>query len=136
MGDWVLDHVVMTLTKIKQEGPWVGLNGGYMEVETRMENGIVGQVGEEKVEAVDDQLMNHRFGVEEGEVYHVAVRAKDARGAGIGKVGNFVIFIRNAKTRIGNIYKVKVTKVYRTFAYAELAEGGKQFIGNGSLLEL
>ena len=74
--------------------------------------------------------------IEEGMELDLKVEAKGARGEGIGKVGDFVIFVNHAKTRIGNIYKVKVTKVYRTFAYAELAEGGKQFIGNGSLLEL
>ncbi len=74
--------------------------------------------------------------VEEGEVYSLAVKAKDARGIGIGKVGNFVIFVKNAKTRIGNIYKVKVTKVHRTFAYAELVDSDKSFVGNGSILEL
>ncbi len=98
--------------------------------------GQVGQIGVKEQEITDDLDISHKLGVEEGEMYHVAVKAKDARGAGIGRVGNFVIFIRNAKTRIGNIYKVKVTKVYRTFAYAELVEGGKQFVGNGSLLEL
>jgi len=56
--------------------------------------------------------------VELGSVYDVRVDAKGARDEGIGKVGNFVIFIKNAKTRIGNIYKIKVTKVYRTFGYA------------------
>ena len=48
------------------------------------------------------------------------VDAKGARGEGIGRIGNFVVFVKNAKTRIGNVYKVKVTKVHRTFAYAEL----------------
>lgn len=107
-----------------------------METRVGMNESIVMPVEQADAAVIEEQEMNHKLGVEEGEIYHVAVRAKDARGAGIGRVGNFVIFIRNAKTRIGNIYKVKVTKVYRTFAYAELAEGGKQFVGNGSLLEL
>lgn len=109
-----------------------------MELETRMGEGAtgIGLIEEKERRIIEEQETSNRLGVEEGEMYHVAVRAKDARGAGIGRVGNFVIFIKNAKTRIGNIYKVKVTKVYRTFAYAELAEGEKQFVGNGSLLEL
>ena len=60
--------------------------------------------------------------IEEGLEYNMKVDAKGARGEGIGNIGNFVIFVKNAKTRIGNIYKVKVTKVHRTFAYAELKD--------------
>lgn len=73
--------------------------------------------------------------IEEGGVYEMKVDAKGARGEGIGKVGSFVVFLKNAKTRIGNIYKVKVTKVYRTFAYAELHETKQQFVGGGSLVD-
>jgi predicted RNA-binding protein with TRAM domain len=58
----------------------------------------------------------------EGLEYSMKVDAKGARGEGIGKHRQFVIFVKNAKTRIGNIYKVKVTKVHRTFAYAELKD--------------
>lgn len=74
--------------------------------------------------------------IEEGLEYSMKVDAKGARGEGIGRIGNFVIFVKNAKTRIGNVYKVKVTKVHRTFAYAELRDTTKQFIGNGSLIDL
>jgi predicted RNA-binding protein with TRAM domain len=73
--------------------------------------------------------------VELGSVHDLRVDAKGARDEGIGRVGDFVIFVKNAKTRIGNIYKVKVTKVYRTFAYAELADRTNKFIGSGSLVE-
>jgi predicted RNA-binding protein with TRAM domain len=78
----------------------------------------------------------HRLGqeVEEGSVYHVQVDAKGARGEGIGKVGPVVVFVKNAKTRIGNAYDVRITKVYRTFAYAELSQPRHMFIGNGSAL--
>ncbi len=74
--------------------------------------------------------------VEPGTVHQVRVDAKGARDEGIGKIGNLVVFIKNAKTRIGNMYKIKVTKVYRTFAYAELTESSRKFVGNGSLVEL
>ena len=78
---------------------------------------------------------DYRVGdVEEGSVYSVKVDAKDAAGEGIGKVGNVVIFVKHAKTRIGNMYDVKVTKVYRTFAYAELNNPKRQFIGHGSAI--
>ena len=60
--------------------------------------------------------------IAEGMEYEMRVDAKGARGEGIGKAGNFVIFIKNAKTRIGNIYKVKITKLHRTFGYAELVD--------------
>jgi predicted RNA-binding protein with TRAM domain len=73
--------------------------------------------------------------VELGSLHDVQVDAKGAREEGIGRLGNLVIFIKNAKTRIGNRYRVKVTKVYRTFAYAELADASKKFIGNGSLFK-
>ena len=73
--------------------------------------------------------------LEEGTVYDLKVDAKGARGEGIGKVGKFVVLVKNAKTRIGNIYKVKVTRVYRTFAYAELNDEKRQFIGSGSLID-
>jgi predicted RNA-binding protein with TRAM domain len=73
--------------------------------------------------------------LEEGTVYDLRVDAKGARGEGIGKIGKFVVLVKNAKTRIGNMYKVKVTHVYRTFAYAELNDGKRQFIGSGSLID-
>lgn len=76
------------------------------------------------------------YSVEEGTEYSMKVDAKGARGEGIGKIGSFVIFVKNAKTRIGNVYKVKITKVHRTFAYAELRDPKHQFIGNGSLIDL
>ncbi len=74
--------------------------------------------------------------VELGSVHEIRVDAKGARDEGIGRVGDFVIFIKNAKTRIGNIYKIKVTKVYRTFAYAEPIDKINKFIGNGSVIDL
>ncbi len=74
--------------------------------------------------------------LEEGEVYELKVDAKGAHGEGIGKIGNTIVFINNARTRISNIYAIKVTKVHRTFALAELLKKKKQFIGNGSALEL
>ncbi|MGC8710150.1 MAG: TRAM domain-containing protein [Candidatus Micrarchaeia archaeon] len=76
-------------------------------------------------------------GIEEGEMYDVKVDAKNPQGEGIGKLNNFVIFVKNARTKIGKIYKVRITKVYRTFAYAEpieSGEGNKYFIGSGTLI--
>ena len=79
--------------------------------------------------------MNENELVEEGLVYDLRVNAKGARGEGIGRIGNLIVFVNNAKTRIGNNYKVKVTKVHRTFAYAEVNGGVRELIGNGSQLE-
>ena len=70
----------------------------------------------------------------EGELCDVKIAAKNPHGEGIGKIRDSVIFIRNAKTRLGKTYKVKITKVNRTFAYAELIEDSKYFIGNGTLI--
>ena len=70
----------------------------------------------------------------EGEFCEVKVAAKNPHGEGIGRVKNIIVFVKNAKTRIGKSYPVKITKVYRTFAYAEPVESAKYFIGNGSLV--
>lgn len=74
---------------------------------------------------------------EEGGTYDFRVDAKGARGEGIGKIGGLVVVVKNGRTRIGNTYKIKLTKIYRTFAYGEITEERKyQLIGNGSVLEL
>ncbi len=70
----------------------------------------------------------------EGEMYDLNIKAKNMRGEGIGKVNDTIVFVKNAKTRMGKIYRVKITKVYRTFAYAETSDDSKYFIGNGSLI--
>ena len=74
--------------------------------------------------------------LEEGMELDLKVDAKDPHGEGIARVGDFVKFIKNAKTRIGTHYKVKVVKMNRTFGYAQLVDKDKQFFGNGSLFEL
>lgn len=73
----------------------------------------------------------------EGGTYDVRLNARNPKGESIGKINDVVILVKNAKARIGKIHKVKITKLYRTFAYAELAEpfdNRKYFIGNGSLI--
>lgn len=69
----------------------------------------------------------------EGLEYEVEVCAKGARGEGIGRLGDMVVLIRNAKTRVGNLYRVKITKVHRTFVYAELNNPRQPLIGNSIL---
>ena len=74
----------------------------------------------------------------EGEVYEVSIKAKNMHGEGIGNVNNTIVFVKNAKTRVGKSYKIRIVKVYRTFAYGEVVEenpnNSKYFIGNGSLV--
>ncbi|MGC8629121.1 MAG: TRAM domain-containing protein [Candidatus Micrarchaeia archaeon] len=75
--------------------------------------------------------------LEEGKVYEISIKAKNIHGEGIGKIDDNIVFVKNAKTRIGKTYKVRIVKVYRTFAYAEPVDEGtnsKYFIGNGSLI--
>ena len=72
----------------------------------------------------------------EGSVYELKIGAKGAHGEGIGRIGNYVVFVKNAKTRVGNTYKVKLTKAYRTFGYAELNDNSEHFVGSGSLIDL
>ncbi|MEM3839000.1 MAG: TRAM domain-containing protein [Candidatus Micrarchaeaceae archaeon] len=72
--------------------------------------------------------------LEEGGTYQMRVDAKNPKGEGIGKINNIIVFIRNAKARAGKTYTVRITKLHRTFAYAELTENSKYFIGNGSLI--
>jgi predicted RNA-binding protein with TRAM domain len=70
----------------------------------------------------------------EGETYEMKVTAKDPRGEGIGRIYDTVVFVRNIKTRIGKTYRIKVTNLHKTFAYAESLDNSKSFIGNGSLI--
>lgn len=73
--------------------------------------------------------------ITEGETYDVDIKAKNMRGEGIGRVNDTVVFVKNAKTRIGKAYRVRVTKVHRTFVDAQiLDENSKYFIGNGALI--
>lgn len=62
--------------------------------------------------------------IDEGMEYDLKVDAKGASGEGIGRIGDFVVFVKQGKTRIGNVYKVRVTKKYRTFCNAELSSAG------------
>ncbi|MDE1860513.1 MAG: TRAM domain-containing protein [Candidatus Micrarchaeota archaeon] len=70
----------------------------------------------------------------EGETYDVKIVARNQRGEGIGRVDNVVVFIRNAKARIGKEYRVRITNSHKTFAYAEPLGESRSLIGNGSLL--
>ena len=73
--------------------------------------------------------------ITEGSEHEVKVIAKGTRGEGISRIEDIPVIIKNAKMRIGNKYKIKITKVYRTFVYAELNEGKGQMIGT-SVVEL
>ncbi len=76
----------------------------------------------------------------EGELYEVQVKAKNHNGEGIGHVGETMVFIKNAKIRMGKTYKVKITSKTDSCAYAEplvsfeQEQSNKYLIGNGTLL--
>ncbi len=73
----------------------------------------------------------------EGETYDVRLSARNPRGEGIGKIENVVVFVKDANARIGKIHKIRITKLYRTFAYAELVDSinnSKYFINSGSII--
>ncbi len=72
--------------------------------------------------------------LEVGGTYDLRIAAKDPRGEGIGRINDVVVFVKNAKSRLGKTYKVRITDTYKTFAYAEQIDNSKPFIGNGSLI--
>lgn len=55
--------------------------------------------------------------VSEGDVVEVKINAVGGKGDGIGKVEDFVVFVKNAKE--GETVKAKITEVKRTYAIAE-----------------
>lgn len=57
--------------------------------------------------------------VETGKSYEVKIEDIAREGDGIARVGGFVIFVPNAS--VGDEVTIKVTKVARKFAFAELA---------------
>ncbi len=69
-----------------------------------------------------------------GGTYDLRIAAKDARGEGIGRINDMVVFIRNTKPRLGKTYKVRITNTHKNFAYAEPIDNSKPFIGNGTLI--
>ncbi len=64
--------------------------------------------------------MDRSAPVEEGEAYDVTIEDIAREGDGIARVKGFVIFVPNAK--VGYEVAIKVTKVMRKFAFAEIAE--------------
>lgn len=55
--------------------------------------------------------------VSEGDVVEVKIDAVGGRGDGIGKVDDFVVFVKGASA--GETVKAKIVEVKRTFAIAE-----------------
>ncbi len=58
--------------------------------------------------------------VDAGETYEVTIEDLAREGDGIARVSGFVIFVPG--TSVGDEVSIKVTKVMRKFAFAELAE--------------
>jgi predicted RNA-binding protein with TRAM domain len=62
--------------------------------------------------------------VNAGEEHEVNIESMSKRGdAGVGRIQGLVIFVPN--TKVGDKVKVKVTRVGRGYATAELVEGNK-----------
>lgn len=60
--------------------------------------------------------------LEVGSIHQVKVSAKGAMEEGIGRLGERVVFIKNSKTRLGNVYNVRITKVDGASVYAEVPD--------------
>lgn len=58
--------------------------------------------------------------VKEGEEYEVDIKELSRRGEGIARIEGFVIFVPN--TKIGDHIKIKVTKVAKRYAIAEVIQ--------------
>ncbi|TQD29250.1 TRAM domain-containing protein [Methanolobus vulcani] len=58
--------------------------------------------------------------VEAGETYDVTIEDIAREGDGIARVSGFVIFVPG--TSVGDEVNIKITKVLRKFAFAEVAE--------------
>lgn len=58
--------------------------------------------------------------VKEGEEYEVDIKELSRRGEGIARIEGFVIFVPN--TKVGDHIKIKVTKVAKRYAVAEMIQ--------------
>lgn len=58
--------------------------------------------------------------VDAGETYDVTIEDLAREGDGIARVSGFVIFVPG--TSVGDEVNIKITKVLRKFAFAEVAE--------------
>lgn len=68
-------------------------------------------------------MRNLGFGkppVSVGDVREVEIVAMGSGGDGIAKVNGFVVFVPG--TKVGDDVKIKVTKVLKKFAFAEVVE--------------
>jgi 23S rRNA (uridine2552-2'-O)-methyltransferase len=53
-----------------------------------------------------------------GDEIDVKIEAVGVKGDGIAKMDNFVVFVKGAE--LNNTYKVKVAKVFKSYAFAEI----------------
>jgi len=58
--------------------------------------------------------------VKEGEEYEVDIKELSRRGEGIARIEGFVIFVPN--TKVGDHIKIKVTRVAKRYAVAEMVQ--------------
>ena len=59
--------------------------------------------------------------VKEGTILDVTVTETGKRGDGVAHVGSYVVFVTNARVKIGDCVKVKVVKISRNTAFSVLA---------------
>ncbi len=62
--------------------------------------------------------------IQEGEEYDVTIEDIGKEGDGVAKIENFVVFVPN--TKVGDEVTIKITKVLRTLAFGELADGDSE----------
>jgi len=75
------------------------------------------QAGEEKKEYAP---RGYSKPVQVGDEIEVTVEGKGRTGDGVAKVNGYVIFIKG-ETEVGQKYRIKVVRIGRNFATAELA---------------
>jgi predicted RNA-binding protein with TRAM domain len=77
-------------------------------------------------ENMDEQRVGRSFPpkpVEVGKEYDVAIQEMSRRGEGIARIEGFVVFVPN--TQNGDHVKIRVTRISRRFAEAEVVEKEK-----------
>lgn len=74
--------------------------------------------------------------VKEGQEYDISIEAVGAKGDGIGKVNNFVVFVAGGQQ--GEKMRIRITRVFNRFAVGERvgeAQGGGESAGGASANE-
>lgn len=54
------------------------------------------------------------------DIIELEIFSRGNKGDGVGKIGDFVVFVPQAEIR--KLYKVKITKVFKNFAIGEILD--------------